>query len=566
MNGPVGRVCLLLNPGAGSAGALDTLRDRLAAEGVEVRELKAGADLSEATARAAEEGFDVVAVAGGDGTVHAAAAGLLSASRRATLAVLPLGTGNDFCRTIAVPLDPLEALELLRTGTVREVDAARIEGGPGGVLVNAATGGFSGEVAAEVTSELKAAWGPLAYLRGAVGPITDPPRYQLTARFDGGPPQVISVTNVVVANARTAAGGYPVAPSADPEDGQLDVVLVHAADALDLTVVAARLMHGDYTHDENVTHRRAGRVELTSDPPLPMSLDGEPCVCDRVTFTVLPRALRVLTGPDYVATPDPLAAVEDEGEPDPPRPGTDRRLFGLLTAALLMVKRTPAWSALGLGLAAAVALAFGWVARGVPGQEWREWDQAVLLGQYASASPERDQLARALTWLGDAWGSALLVLGCAAGFLWRKHYLTAATFAAVVGGVLLLEVILKPAFGNARPELFPRTVEASGYSFPSGHALRGVGVFGFLAAVAAARGWGRRQYGWWLVSVICAGLAVGVCWSRVYLGVHWPTDVIAGGLAAAAWVASCLVARQYAMTRPRAGRVHAPVSPPAGVA
>jgi diacylglycerol kinase (ATP) len=220
------------------------------------------------------------------------------------------------------------------------VDVLRVDGAPVPYLINAATGGFSGKVAAEVTSELKAAWGPLAYLRGALGPVTDPPTYRVTLRYDDGPAEHHDVLNVVVANARSAAGGFAVAPGANPEDGFLDVVLVHAGDALDLTVVAARLMHGDYTHDENVTHRRARAVEVASDPPLPMSLDGERCECGRIRFTVVPKALRVLAGPEYDPQPTPESAVEEDD--DPPAAARDTpvssRLFGLLTALLLLAK------------------------------------------------------------------------------------------------------------------------------------------------------------------------------------------------------------------------------------
>ena len=559
MTPTAGRTCLLFNPHAGSAAQLATVRDQLTVMGVEVRELGENDDLASLARRAAEDGFDTVAVAGGDGTVHAAAGGLLTAARTATLAVLPLGTGNDFCRTMAIPLDPLPAAELLLVGTRRATDAARIDGGPGGFLVNAATGGFSGKVAAEVTSELKAAWGPLSYLRGALGPVADLPTYRLTLRLDDGPPEQFDALNVVVANARTAAGGFPVAPAANPEDGLLDVVLVHAGDTLDLSVVAARLMHGDYTHDENVTHRLARKVEIASHPRLPMSLDGEHCECARVTFTVLPKALRVLVGPDYHSRPESETPVEHEGgsPPSAPDPGVGRRLFGLLVASLLLVKRTPGWVA-GLGVAALAVVLFAWIARGLAGQQWRAWDESVLSAQYAAATPALDRFAAGVTWLCDASGTAVLTLGLLAAFLWRKHYLTAATFGAVVAGVVLLELVLKPAFGNARPELFPRTVEAGGFSFPSGHALRAVGIFGFLAALGAARGWEHRNSGWWLVSVACVVLAAAVCWSRVYLGVHWPTDVVAGALAAAGWVAACLVDRGYAMTRPRSRGAETP--------
>jgi undecaprenyl-diphosphatase len=299
-------------------------------------------------------------------------------------------------------------------------------------------------------------------------------------------------------------------------------------------------------------------VELESDPPIPFSIDGELAEGRRFVFTVLPGALRVLTGPDYRAAPDPEPAVEadelaETSAPDPAVPkGLGARLFGLLAGVLLIVKRAPRGYLLTMLFIAAAALAFAGLARSVRADWWRAANESAMLYQESYHSAELTQLARAVTWLGGGVGTTVVVGGVLAVFLARKRYLDAATLVAVLAGVLLLEAVLKPFFGLARPGVFEPLVAETGFSFPSGHALRGVGVFGLLAALAVSGG--PRSAWRWIVAAACVLLAAGVCWSRVYLGVHWPTDVLAGALAASAWVAACLVARHYAKNRPPKSR------------
>lgn len=541
-----------LNPQAGSVESNRSLRRFLDEDPrYTVRELGPDDDLGQLIA--APNDCTLLAVAGGDGTVHAAANGLLKANSHAAFGIIPLGTGNDFCRTLAIPLDPMAAASLLQNGTPRDIDAIRIEGDKSGYLLNAATGGFSGQVASQVTSEQKAAWGPLAYLRGALGPIADLPRYRLTIRFDRGEPETFDALNIVVANGRMAAGGIPVAPTANPEDGKFDVVIVPSCDALDLTVVAARLLHGDYLGDENVVHRLAERVEIESDPPISFSIDGELCQGSRFTFSIVPKALRIVVGADYRPNLVSEPGIEDEpAEDSPAHPQHFRkRIFGLLAGILLVVKRMPRSAGKALALIAVAVLLFAWITRGVVAGDWRERNEAVLRAWHERGSPDLDRLAIFLTWFGGTIGTVLVVGSVLALFLWRKHYLTAGTLVASVVGVLILEAVLKPLFGLARPNEFLSIAPATGFSFPSGHALRAVGVYGLLAALALSRGYHFRRPVWWVVAAMCAALAVGICWSRVYLGVHWLSDVIAGALAATAWVATCLTARYQAMNASR---------------
>ncbi len=303
------RTCLILNPNAGSADQMAALKEAVAeAEEItcwETAEAEHGIELA---GQALAEGYDCIAAAGGDGTINEVVNGLLQAAGpgeiEAVLGVVPLGTGNDLARTLALPEDPRDAVALLLSGArVETLDAMRVE--TGGEVVygtNAAAGGFSGQVDEVMTAERKKNWGPLAYLFGAADVLPELREYETLLAFDDGAEEQVDVLNVIVANGRTAAGGHRVAPLANPCDGLLDVVIVRGGGGVfGLAEVAGLLAAGNYLESENVLHRKVRRARVRSRPGMWFNIDGELLTKEPVTFAAVPGALRVVVGPDFVA-------------------------------------------------------------------------------------------------------------------------------------------------------------------------------------------------------------------------------------------------------------------------
>lgn len=292
------------NSHAGSAADLERLRGRLTSlPHVQLRETSSGEDarrMASAVAGNCEDDDLRVVAAGGDGTVNAVINGLCEHQRRPVLGILPLGTGNDLCRSLGIPLDPELAADLLfeQRASPHPIDLARMQADQHTrIFANVSSGGNSQRVAEALTEETKQRWGAWSYLRGGLQVLNDLTGFEVTLRTDDSPPEQLRLWNVIVANGRMAAGGLPVAPEADLQDGLFDLVLIQDGTPLDMASLSVEFFMGNYLDDPRVIFRRARRIEIDSSPSMQFLADGEARVTTPVTFTLEHQALRVITSP-----------------------------------------------------------------------------------------------------------------------------------------------------------------------------------------------------------------------------------------------------------------------------
>jgi diacylglycerol kinase (ATP) len=298
---------VICNPASGG-GDYDPEEIRAELEGLEVEWIET--EGPEDAIKAAEEWRGgLLVVAGGDGTINDAVNGLGRAGfpEDVTLGILPAGTGNDLAATLCIPEDPdlAEGVMLQNRGRWLDVARVRSEGIDERFFINVATGGLGAEISSVNDEELKKRWGKLSYLRASLEVARGFDVRELTLYLDGERREVEAV-NVAVGNCRYTGGGWPATPKANPEDGLLDVVIIEALGAGELLGLApAALAEFDYLGKDGILFARAKDVYVETQPPgLEFTVDGEVIGDEPAEFSVIPGALKVLVGPDYVPEPE----------------------------------------------------------------------------------------------------------------------------------------------------------------------------------------------------------------------------------------------------------------------
>lgn len=275
-----------------------------------------------------------------------------------------------------------------------------------------------------------------------------------------------------------------------------------------------------------------------------------------------------MRGGARMTPPDPAHPVPVQPPPPAPpgQPRLLRHLFGwLLTHVRDLRAALGIYLILGFVLLAAGVFAFAALADAVGEGATQSFDNAVLLWMNARATPTLDGYALELSALGSGI-PVLLVLLLATAFLWtsRHRYSVLMLWAAVAGGEVL-NIALKKIFERPRPQLFPwRTPMARMSSFPSGHAMTGMIVYLMLAYLLARLAPNRAMRR--LTFVVAVLLILGIGWSRLYLGVHYPSDVAAGYAAGFAWATFCTLGLEvvrFFRAEPKVAREERHLSRPA---
>lgn len=223
-----------------------------------------------------EAGADVIVACGGDGTVGEVAAGILDRSDASSpsLAIVPMGTANDFAAAAGIPTDDVEtALGLAVDGRVSTIDVGRVDGRP---FVNAATGGFGASVTADTPASLKRILGDVAYL------ITGLTRFgdlrPETGRIHGdGLEFEGDFWGLAVCNGPWVGPQIAIRPDARIDDGELDVLVLPRLEEEGRRRAFERFREAGFAAfgDETITGR-VSWLEIDLEAPINLNLDGEP--------------------------------------------------------------------------------------------------------------------------------------------------------------------------------------------------------------------------------------------------------------------------------------------------
>ena len=285
------RFLLLVNPSAGGGRALKRLPEAV----VELERLGAVHRVIETRsiehavrqAGAAAEAGETVAALGGDGLLRPIATVLRGTGT--ALAILPGGRGNDLARVLRIPTDPREAARLAVEGRERTIDMAVVDGTP---YLGIASFGFDSD-ANRIANEARLIRGNLVYLYAALRALVAWRPARFTVIVDGERHE-LSGYSVAVANSRAYGGGMLIAPQAELDDGQLDVVMTAAVGKLRFLRSLPQVFKGTHIDDPSVHTLRGSVVEVAADRPFDIYADGDPVGAVPATVRIEAGCLRVI--------------------------------------------------------------------------------------------------------------------------------------------------------------------------------------------------------------------------------------------------------------------------------
>jgi YegS/Rv2252/BmrU family lipid kinase len=230
---------------------------------------------------------DAVVVCGGDGSINAAAPGLMATGL--PMGVIPMGTANDFARTLGLPADPAAAARVVIAGRTRPIDLGLVNGAP---FFNVASVGLSVDVADALNAGLKRRWGRFSYAVAAlkVALRARPFRAWITARDQT---VMVRTYQVAVGNGRHYGGGVIVAEHATIDDGRLDLYSLELRTIWRLATMIRAFRVGMHGAFDEVRTQNHTAFHVRTRKPRAVNADGDIVAWTPATFEVRPAAVRV---------------------------------------------------------------------------------------------------------------------------------------------------------------------------------------------------------------------------------------------------------------------------------
>ncbi len=245
---------------------------------------------TELAAQCVKDGYGVVVGIGGDGTSHEIANALIGTDT--ALAILPSGSGNDFPKSVNVPLDFIDALNVLVDHEVKQVDVGKLENE---FFINGIGFGMDGAVAHRF-KDYSLIRGELAYILGAVIEAFSFPGFRVDIaigewRYSG------SILLAGASNGSYHGGKFQLAPDAKVDDGLLDMYIIKNMPTLSRLIKIPKVLSGTHTSLEEVFIKASTSMEVTLDEPIPAHMDGEPFILQAGyhKIEVREKALKVLS-------------------------------------------------------------------------------------------------------------------------------------------------------------------------------------------------------------------------------------------------------------------------------
>jgi diacylglycerol kinase (ATP) len=237
-------------------------------------------------------GYRFLILGGGDGSVSSVVDFL--AHHDVILGLLPLGTANDFARTLGIPSDIEEACQTIASGKLVDVDLGLAGDN---YYVNVASVGLSVGVTKALSPWMKKRVGALAYPVAAIRAFLSHEPFSAKLIFPDGdhePGEYGRLLQIAIGNGRFYGGGMVVAPESGIDDRSLDIYAIELGRHRDLIGVARYLKSGDFIRNESVGHYRTKRVRLETEPELPVNIDGEVVTRTPQDFFIAHNALKVI--------------------------------------------------------------------------------------------------------------------------------------------------------------------------------------------------------------------------------------------------------------------------------